>query len=65
MAMAMANDLHWRYKVTTVKPGFFGGTDPDKLQRMLDDLGREGWQLAGAVQPHRMRALTLILKRPA
>ena len=61
----MANNLSWRYKVATFKPNFFGNVDPDKLQRMLDELGREGWQVAGAVQQHPMRTLMLILKRPA
>ncbi|MGH8213795.1 MAG: hypothetical protein ACREPP_11265 [Rhodanobacteraceae bacterium] len=38
----MANSLSWRYKVANFMPKFFGGVDPDKRQRMLDDLGREG-----------------------
>ncbi|MBP3954005.1 DUF4177 domain-containing protein [Gemmata sp. G18] len=49
----------WEYKVVTL-PGGGGGNEPD--QKVLNALGDEGWELAGA--PHEVGRARVILKRP-
>jgi hypothetical protein len=35
----------WKYLVAEVKPGFWGGVNPKRLQEELDRQGSQGWEL--------------------
>ena len=60
----------WEYEVLKVEPGgFFGGKVNEKeLKAHLNQLGRQGWELASSFETNlghgRSREAILIFKRP-
>ena len=62
----MATTQNWSYKVVSLAStaDFWGRVKTDETQQMLNELGRQGWELVSVVQPLQ-RALTAYFKRPA
>jgi hypothetical protein len=62
--------MRWEYKTVKIKArGFLGfKIDEDQLDTMMNDLGREGWELASAFGPSAAYGQTtnvmMIFKRP-
>jgi Domain of unknown function (DUF4177) len=59
---------NWNYKVIHLDAAsrdIWGRIKEDKAQQALDELGRQGWELVGILQPNGAAAPTLFLKRPA
>ncbi|MBS0431209.1 MAG: DUF4177 domain-containing protein [Proteobacteria bacterium] len=63
----MATAQNWNYKVVSLTPAadIWGRIKEDKAQQLLDELGRQGWELTGILQPYGQHAPTAYLKRPA
>lgn len=57
--------MRWEYKVINFsKRSFFtGAVDAQEMERVLNDLGRDSWELASASQ-NQMQRMVLVLKRP-
>lgn len=54
--------MRWEYKTLTYnKRSFFGALNVEELQQVLNDLGRDGWELVGINQT---QPAILVLKRP-
>jgi len=39
----------WEYKVFKTEKSFWGGKDKTDIEKMLNDLGRDGWELISIV----------------
>ena len=57
----MANE-RWTYQVVELKPAFFKSTR-DAVQKRLDQLGLQGWELVSVVNPQHFSAVQLYLKK--
>jgi hypothetical protein len=63
--------MQWEYKTITLKTGGFMGGDFETgdLDRMLNKLGRDGWELTSAFDTSqgagKSRDIVVLLKRPA
>lgn len=64
--MSTQTVISWEYKVVET-----GGRKPDKLQKELNELGQEGWELVAIAAPPKGQlgalstsSLVAILKRP-
>lgn len=68
--MAGGIEMVWEYKTVKLRvKGFWGGTlDQLRLDGMMNELGREGWELAAALPATesygRTRDVVVIFKRP-
>jgi len=62
--------MEWEYKTVKLRTkGFWGGTlDESRLDAMMNELGREGWELAAGFPTTesygRTRDVVVIFKRP-
>lgn len=62
--------MDWEYRVITMKTeGFMGGkVDVSQLELMMNNLGRDEWELAAALDTNegygRTRDVVLLFKRP-
>jgi hypothetical protein len=65
--------MRWQYKLLKLSPepdGIFNqaSLDEDELDRNLNELGWDGWELSGVVQNNRghgaTRDIVLVFKRP-
>lgn len=63
----MATAQNWNYKIVSLASviDFWGRIKADQAQQMLDELGRQGWELTGIIQSYGQRCPTAYLKRPA
>ena len=52
----------WSYQVVEVKPVLFGSTR-DAVQKRLDQLGLQGWELVSVVNPQHFSPVQLYLKK--
>ncbi|HEY3519787.1 MAG TPA: DUF4177 domain-containing protein [Rhodanobacteraceae bacterium] len=58
-----ADRQRFEYKVVKVKPGFFGFSE-ENAQEMLQQLGKDGWELVNAATTARNYfGMVLFLKR--
>ncbi|UCG95666.1 MAG: DUF4177 domain-containing protein [archaeon] len=39
----------WAYRVLTLKKKFFSAEDKNDPEKMLNDLGKEGWELVSVI----------------
>lgn len=62
--------MKWEYQTVRLRAkGFFGGqVDEAQLDTMMNDLGREGWELAAAFDTNEgygsTRDVVVVFKRP-
>lgn len=63
----MAAAQNWQYKVVslTAQVDIWGRLKPAAAQQVLDEMGRNGWELVSSIQAYGTRAPTLFFKRPA
>lgn len=56
--------MRWEYKTLkfTKRQFFTGAMDPEALEQMLNDLGREGWELV-SINQAQMQPAIMVLKR--
>ncbi|MES2674906.1 MAG: DUF4177 domain-containing protein [Pseudomonadota bacterium] len=57
--------MRWEYKTLkyTKRSFFTGAVDAEELQQMLNDLGRDGWELV-SINQTQMQPAIIVLKRP-
>ena len=41
--------VSWEYKVFTIGKGFWSGKEKKNSEQLLDELGRDGWELISVV----------------
>ena len=41
--------VSWEYKVFTIDKGFWSGKEKKNSDQLLNDLGRDGWELVSVV----------------
>ena len=58
-----ADRQRFDYKVVKLKPGFLGFNE-QAAQEMLQQLGREGWELVSAAAGQNYFGFVLFFKRP-
>lgn len=39
----------WEYKIFSIRKSFWGGKDKDDPEILLNELGRDGWELTSVV----------------
>jgi hypothetical protein len=63
----MNPDTRWTYKVVRFKSSTFFRLrpDPDEVAELLNQLGRDGWELVHVVEGYGVPLPVLYLKRPA
>lgn len=54
---------HWEYKTIEVKPKFLGKGFRQEIDKELNDLGRQGWELVGAGHHQNSFGWLFFLKR--
>jgi hypothetical protein len=62
----MTPDTRWTYKVVRFKSANFFKLhpDPEEVTDLLNQLGRDGWELVHVVEGHGVPSPVLYLKRP-
>ena len=48
----------WEYKCITTEKGFWSGKDKNDLEKILNDLGRDNWELQAVIPVSTMSAGT-------
>lgn len=63
----MSSDARWIYKVVRFKSSKFFKlqADPEEIADLLNQMGRDGWELVHVVEGYGIPSPVLYLKRPA
>lgn len=62
--------MNWEYRTITLDTGGFSGgkVDENKLERLLNDMGQQGWELVNAFDTNQTygasRTIVGIFKKP-
>lgn len=62
----MSSDARWSYKVVRFKSSKFFKLhpDPEEIADLLNQMGRDGWELVHVVEGYGVPSPVLYLKRP-
>jgi hypothetical protein len=53
--------IKWEYKIINVEKAFYSNNADEIIEKSLNDLGQEGWELVGYVT---FKAYMIVFKRP-